>query len=260
MKHFPRPRAAVRASALVLLLFTGCLAAAPPGEDPATEAGYLFRESFEGTVAGSAASPGETEHTFTVLPNVTHVRANLSWTDEQAALALVLVDPDGNEDAGFAESPTRRSLAAVAPKPGEWKLRVTTAQAIDTAYTADVFVTDAPAGNSTIDFAYSVDMRVPVREAAQFQHGGYAEVNLILDEGASFAYAWTSDAPVYFNIHYHADGKTERAVEERTDALEGEFTAPLDQVFSLLWRNESPGTANVEGKVVGVFYEHSRTR
>lgn len=251
----------VRVLAAVVLLIAGCLTPAPAEDGASAEAApYFLSESFEGNVAGTPNAPGEAEHAFTVPPNATHVRANLSWSDERAALALILVDPDGNEDAGFAESPTRRSLAAVAPQPGEWKLRVTTAQGLDTAYAADVVVTDAPAANTTIPFAYAVDTRIPVRELAQFQHGGYAEVNLVLEKGASFSYAWTSDAPVYFNIHYHADGKTERAVEERTDALEGEFTAPLDQVFSLLWRNESPGTANVEGSVGGVFYEHSRTR
>lgn len=243
-------------AAALAVLAAGCLAPAA-----AAVAGVHLSETFTGALTATAAHPAEAEHTFLVPPNATHLRANLSWMSDRAALSLVLVDPDGNEDGGFGESPTRQSLGVVgAPRPGEWTLKVVSAQAFGEAYTADVFVTDEEPALTKIDVAYAVDTRVPVREVARYQHGGYAEVNLVMREGDSFAYAWTSSQPVYFNIHYHADGKTERAAEERVSELDGTFTAPLDQVFSLLWRNENPGTADVEATVEGTFFEHSRTR
>lgn len=251
---------------LVAAALSGCLASpsAPQGL-PADAAGavrLLQEHPFSGSVSGSPATPGMEAFAFEVPAGATEIRAQLTWGSDAAVLGMTLKDPSGEEnERGFRQGPTSSAFATVEPpSPGEWTLEVTSTQARDEAFDVAVTVSDAVATAQTIEERYAIPMRVPVRELASLQQDGFAEINLILDEGQSFNYTWASDQTVYFNIHYHDDGATVRAVEENTTSLEGAFTAPFRQVFSLLWRNPGPLPANVETTVGGTFREHSRTQ
>lgn len=219
--------------------------------------------AFDGRLTGTPAAPVFESFEFPVPAGTTEIRANLTWASRAAVLELALLDPNGDEvETGFGETPTSRALATVQPpEPGNWTLRVTAVRALDEAFLANAVIADGSPEFREIQDTYEVEPRLPQRELARaVQPGGYAEVNLILEPGASFAYGWTSSAPVYFNIHYHADGATERAVETTETELAGNFTAPFLQVFSLLWRNEGLTPVTVDAQVEGVFREHSRTR
>lgn len=254
----------------VALAVAGCIE--PPAAAPAEAAadadaaGHVHAHAlhaFEGRLSGTPAAPTSEEFPFEIPAGTTEIRANLSWASEASAIELALLDPEGEEvETGFAETPTSRALATVhPPQPGGWKLRVTAMRALDEAFEASVVVADGLPESRAISETYEIVPRLPARDLARaVQSGGFAEINLILEEGASFEYAWTSTGPVYFNIHYHADGATERGVEETATELSGNFTAPFLQVFSLLWRNEGLTPVTVEAQVEGVMREHSRTR
>lgn len=252
------------------LAAAGCIQAPDPQPSEAAPVpdapGHVHAHAlhtFDGRLTATPAAPVVEEFPFAVPAGTTEVRANLSWLSEAAALELALVSPEGKEiESGFAETPTSRALATVhPPQPGNWTLRVTAVRALDEAFVTNAVIADGLPELRTIEGSYEVVPRLPVRELARAaQSGGFAEINLILDEGASFDYSWKSSGPVYFNIHYHGEGGTERAVEETTTGLAGNFTAPFLQVFSLLWRNEGATPVTVDGEVEGVMREHSRTR
>lgn len=260
----PRGRAMTLVLALATATLAGCLAQPSAPLAGAPPAGLPVEQTFTDRISGSVAAAGRLAFDLAVPAGATELRAALAWTSEAAALDVVLRDPAGEEvERGFAESATRRAFATVdPPAPGTWVLEVVSTNAQDEPFTLDAAVTAATATAQTIEDAYALPMRFPLREVARVVQpaSGFAEINLILEEGQGFNYTWTSTQPVYFNIHYHDSGQTVRAVEENTTSLEGAFTAPFRQVFSLLWRNDQPLDATVEAAVEGVFREHSRTR
>lgn len=251
---------------LLAAALAGCLGGSSPqpSELPGAASAFPLVQAFEGRVTGTPASPGTQAFDLDVPEGATEVRAVLTWPDEGAVLDVVLRDPAGDEvERGFAEAATRRAFATVdPPAAGTWTLEVVSTQAQDAAFTLEAAVTDARATAQAIEDTYALPMRFPVREVARVLQpaSGFAEINLVLEEGQGFDFAWTSTQTTYFNIHYHDSGQTVRAVEENTTELDGSFTAPFRQVFSLLWRNDQPMEATVEARVEGVFREHSRTR
>jgi hypothetical protein len=262
-----KARAFLGLTITIVSVYAGCLgkSEAPrlldAGEDaPLTVAPITFR--FDGTLDGSPLESGVAEFPVELPTEAAAFSARLGWSDERADLELLLLDTDGEQvDQGFAESATTRAFTTAAPlRAGNWTLRVMAERAVATTFQLEAVATFAPAGRMVIEQSYEIETRIPVRELASLQQGGFAEINLVMEPNERFNFTWTASQPVYFNVHYHDDGETQRPIEERADRLDGNFTAPIRQVFSLLWRNENPTPVTVEATVDGVFREHSRTR
>ncbi len=258
--------AAVLAAVLVM---AGCIAPEPaidnnPGPTDGDTAGNGLAplvESFTGTASANALAPWTAEHTFAVPANATGVRATLAWPDSGDVLDFVLLDPRAREVAsGWAESGTARATAVAVPEAGTWTVRLRSERAMDAAYSLEVTVNRAAAAFMSIPFDHEVAAATGVPDPLRIAPRSFAEINLAMDAGQFFNSTWTTSSNGYFNIHYHSDGATERAVELRDRAHGGNFTAPHPEVFSLLWRNEGTEPVSVEALVEGVFLEHSRTR
>ena len=70
--------------------------------------------------------------------------------------------------------------------------------------------------------------------------GKFAEVCGTLTQGQSVAWAFTSDAPLNFNIHYHQGSSV--VYPDRQDqvaSLEGKLVAPTGQDYCWMWENKS---------------------
>jgi len=76
--------------------------------------------------------------------------------------------------------------------------------------------------------------------------GKFVEVCGKLAKGQSVAWAFTSDAPLNFNVHYHQGPSV--VYPDRQDqvaALEGKLVAPAEQDYCWMWENKSASKANV---------------
>lgn len=252
-----------------LLLLPGCITSEPTAIQPAdaeqADGQTAFDEvveKFHGVLTGATAQGVSQAFPFEVPPGTTAIKARLAWSSPEANLGLVLQDPkDRVVESGFRETATTRAFATVEPpSPGRWTLRVLANRAIQEPFEAQVAVTARSADHSRIEERYQIQPLVSPSGVFLVSPVGFAEVNLILEAGQSFNYTWTSDQPVYFNIHYHDGDQTVTSVEKRGTSDTGTFVAPERQVFSPLWENEAPTPVTVHAKVDGVFREHSRTR
>ncbi|MHB1260211.1 MAG: hypothetical protein ACYC2H_00700 [Thermoplasmatota archaeon] len=184
------------------------------------------------------------------VPNGTgEVAALVTWTIPGAILDFQILDPSQTVVAdGWAESAQRRYVATTnPPAPGNWSIVVNAERGVDVHFVVNVTVRAAePFG--------------PIAQTYTVQRGAFAEVNLNMVPGESFNYTWSADGELYFNIHYHADGKTARPVEFTGRAHDGTFIAPDRQVYSLLLRNEGLLPVEATLSVDGAYRLHSMTR
>ncbi len=237
-----------------LFVAAGCLSTAPEqssdaADAPATEspfepASYTFDGGF---VAGGVDDPQT--YAFEVPNGTTEVMGLLTWSIPGGALDFQLLNPAGDIAAdGWGESDSHRYVTTTdPPPPGTWAAEVTAQQGADVHYTLVIEVRKGEPFGS-IERTYTV------------QPQEFAEINLNMVPGNGFTFSWQSDGELYFNLHYHADGETARPIEHTGTELEGNFTAPDTQVYSLLWRNEGLLPVEVTVSMDGTYRLHSMTR
>lgn len=240
---------------IAVLVLAGCLGTTTqPGADTTDESSAAdaafqpVNRSFEGEfLVGGVDQP----HTYTFpVPNgTTEIMGLLTWTIPGAALDFQLVDPTGEVQAdGWAESDQHRYVTTTdPPTPGNWTVVVTAEQGADVHYEMAV---EARKGEpyGPIEQTYTVDPQ------------DFVEINLNMVPGDTFTFDWQADGELVFNVHYHADGETERPIEHTGTELTGNFTAPRTQVYSLLWSNEGALPVEVTASVDGTYRLHSMTR
>ena len=237
---------------LALGPLAGCAAPGggePTGIDPVADAAFTpVSYEFDGEfLAGGVDAP--VDFPFKVPVAAGEVEALLTWTIPGAILDFQLLGPDGTVVAdGWAESAMRRYVTTTRPPTaGNWSAVVTAERGVDVHFSLEVAVRAAePFG--------------PIDETYGIAGGTFAEVNLNMVPGERFNYSWAADGELYFNIHYHANGATERAVEFTGRSHAGEFVAPDVQVYSLLLRNEGILPVSVDLAVDGTYRLHSMTR
>lgn len=239
----------------VLLLTAGCLGTAPetgPAEDANTPTGQGPFEPASYTFEGEFLAGGLGEaHTYEFeVPNgTTEVMGLLNWSIPGGALDFQLVNSAGDVAAdGWAESDSHRYVTTTQPPtPGTWTAVVTAQRGADIHYSLEIEARKgAPFG--------------PIERTYTIQPQDFAEINLNMEPGDGFNFSWESDSEVYFNLHYHSDGETERPIEHTGTELEGNFTAPDTEVYSLLWSNEGAVPVEVTVTMDGTYRLHSMTR
>lgn len=268
----PRPSGPVRFLLLpAALLLAGCAAGPPGGIDPGTPApgeGSTRTFTFEGELR---AGDGSRTFAFDVGEAAQEVEALLTWGDAASTLGFVLEDAAGEEAArGWNEGEGRAYVTTTrAVTPGPWKIVVSGERAVATSFAAMVAVHDVARDEGPIVATFVLPPRDPTRAFPAEARGvlasplprDYAEINLNMDPGDGFRFSWRASSEAYFNVHYHgADGTTERPIEERTTALDGEFAANATEVYALLWRNEGTTEIEVEVELDGSYRLHSMTR
>jgi hypothetical protein len=75
-------------------------------------------------------------------------------------------------------------------------------------------------------------------ERITIRPNGSFERCIELKQGESLMYSFTSDAPVNFDMHYHADGKTRYPLKkDSVSEHRGTFTARSPHEYCLYWNN-----------------------
>lgn len=241
---------------LTLLLLTGgCLGTTTettPGSStdqiPGGDGFEPVAETFEGEfLAGGVDEPQR--YTFTVPNGTTEVMGLLTWSMPQAVLDFQLVDPSGEVAAdGWGESDQHRFVTTTdPPTPGKWTVVVTAERGADVHYTMEV---EARKGQP---FG-------PIERTYTVRPQDFAEINLNMVPGDGFTFDWEADGELYFNVHFHDDGETARPIEHTGTELDGNFTAPDTEVYSLLWSNEGALPVEVTVSMDGAYRLHSMTR
>ncbi len=215
-----------------------------PETNPFTPMDWAWQGEF---LAGGIDEPHT--YTFEVPEGATEIEGILTWTIPGAVLDFILLDPSGEEAAdGWGESRNHRYVTTTKPViPGNWSAVITIDQGIDVHY----------------DFA--VQARIgepfgPISVTYEVQPNTFAEINFNMVPGDHFTFEWTATEEVYFNVHYHANGSTERPFEYTGTDMSDNFTAPNNEVYSMLWRNNGVLPVTVTASVDGVYRLHSMTR
>lgn len=260
----------------VSLLLSGCLGASDPPAGPDTVADgsdpMQRVHGFKGVFGPT--DPAMKRYTFDVPNGTAEVEGLLIWDAPGARLGFTLYGPDGTEAArGWHERDGRAYVTTThKPIPGEWSVEVETDSVANVAFSLTVTVRDAAVPTGLIETTFTIPPSNPARqippEASSvrgpvYQAGArdFAEINLNMADGDWFDFTWKADGELYFNVHYHSeDGTTSRPIEQRTDALEGNYTANWTEVYALLWRNEGPEPVTLTVELEGRYRLHSMSR
>ena len=259
-----RPDAFVRALAalLVLALTAGCLGAdAPETEAPREETETSdasmrpIVEQFTGTATGTPAQPYSEDFPVEVPRGAVGINGNLSWerppVDAPLGLAntfeLALVDPDGEVvDGGYTDVDGKIVVATIdPPRAGTWVYRVTSSAAVNTPFVVDsAVILIVPEDNTIVK---SLELRT------------FYEVNLILEEGATFSFSYNSTDSINWDIHSHPPEGVKYWEEGSGTTGASSFTAPSRDVFSILWENAGALPVQLSFEVQGKFRTHSHS-
>ena len=253
----PRPGLAL-ALALAFapaLALAGCLAQEEaPGavpQDQVTDAATLrpIEEQFTGTAVGTPAAPFSEDFGFEVPRGAVGVNGSLSWSDPLARMDIALLDPDGEIIAeGYPDVNGELVVVTVEPpSPGTWTFRVTSDLAVSVPFTVDA----------------AAELIVPENNVAaktvELGQASFYEVNLILEEGASFVFGFNSTDAVRWDVHSHPpEGLKEWDAGEGTTGG-ASFTAPHRDVYSILWENPGALPTELDFQITGKFRLHSHS-
>lgn len=218
-----------------------------PGTAPQTPYRPVFYDFTGEFLAGGVDAPQS--FPFVVQAGAGEVAVSLTWTMTGAVLGFEVLDPDQAVVAdGWAETEQSRFVATThPPTPGDWSVVVNAERGVDIHFALNITVRAAePYG--------------PIAQTYSLLNSEFAEVNLILTADEAFDYDWSADGELYFNIHYHAPGGTERPVEFTGTSKIGNFTAPATEVYSLLLRNDGVLPVAVSVGVDGTYRLHSMSR
>lgn len=256
----PSPRAALAAFVTLLVLTAGCLKddgstnAGTDGSGPAlgvlsSNLDALVPEDaqrFTGTVARDGAGYGVTGFQFTVPEGALGVHVTGEWA-ATAPLELRIASPEGDVTQGVREGPGReRAVTRNAPAPGEWTLRVVSPADEEHAFTLTAWVVTNLS-----------DARVD--EKVALGPGEWLEVNLVLEAGATFQWAFDADKPVTFDVHSHSQaGGLVTHAQGESSQRSGAFTAPESNVYSFFAEGADGAPVTLTYAVKGPFRLSSR--
>lgn len=250
-----------RALPLLVLVLAGCVSAPPPAPPadaaPAADGEPIEFRNLTGTLLALPVAGGAQAFQVDVPSGSTWVAAALKWQTRGTRLDLAATDPDGRAQghvrtlAGTGpRAPARLDWWAEQPKAGAWKLEVSGQAALQEPLFLQVHTLRArPHG-------------MHVAEALEVR--GFAEVNMVMKQGAVVRWDWGAAEPLAFNVHTHRDGETQVLLENTGPNGRGNFTADQDGTFSLLWEppgGGSPVPSSTEPaltyRVEGAFELHS---
>lgn len=243
----------------ILLLTAGCLAAddlpAPeaPKDEVQTDDASLrpIQETFTGSVSGTPATPGVAEHKLVVPQGAVGINGTLTWAMPVARMKLELLDPWGEVvHTGYPAQSGMLTVATVEPPAsGEWTYRVIAEAPAPVEYTLEaVAELIVPADNEIVK-------RVTLRSGA-----GFYELNMIMEENATFTFSFNSSEPIKWDVHSHPPEGVKYWQKGEGTTAAGNFTAPARGIYSILFHNEQPLPAEVSLEVRGAFRLHSHAQ
>lgn len=236
-----------------LVLAAGCVSApapeAAPPPDQQTDAAGLreITARVDGTATATPVMPFVREVPFEVPAAAVGVNGTLRVLDPVARFSLVLLDARGEVAAeGYRDENGDLVVVTVdPPRAGTWTFVITAQLAADAAYTLDA----------------AAQLLVPddnlVRRSIELGQASFYELNMILEEGATFSWAWNASAPVRWDVHSHPEGGVKIWEEGEGTSGAGSFTAPARAVYSILWENPGAFPVDLDVHVQGRFRVHS---
>lgn len=244
---------------LAAVLASGCVGQpevpAGPAADQVTsdfEEEALFA-NFTGRLTGLPVQPAEEDFPVEVPKGAIALEATVDWTSDAADLRLVLLDPAGEEvETSFPEGGRASAATLEPPASGTWTVRVRAMRAVDEAFTLTTRVLLIEPSHNVLEQTYEI--------------GGaslFKEINVIMEEDASFAWTFTATSPVHWDIHSHENGETTYHEEGTSTGESGDFTAPKRQIYSVLFAppdTSAPAPATVEFRMEGAFRVHSHSQ
>jgi hypothetical protein len=247
----PGVRLALASACAFALVLAGCAAPAPaPTTPPANETTgdahtRAIEASFSGTALATPVQPFAQSFALDVPQGAVGVNATLAWGDAVSRFSLALVDPDGEVAAtGYPEADGRIVAATVEPpRSGTWTLKVGATLAANVPFRLDA----------------AAELIVPddnvVRASKQLQ--GFNEVNVIMEENASFSFSFNASQPIHWDVHSHPEGGVKYWMEGTDASKQGSFTAPARGIYSLLFANDQPIPVDFAFEMRGRFRLHS---
>lgn len=240
-----------------IVLVAGCV-----GEDPAPQSqpqgdartdamsSRTLEADFSGSALATPAQPQVHDFPFAVPTGAVGVNATLEWGSPAARFDLVLIDPDGETAAeGYDEREGRLVAATVdPPRSGEWTLRVTASLAVNVPFTLHAVA----------------ELIVPednlVRQTATLRTPGFNEVNVIMEENATFTFAFNATGDVKWDVHSHPPGGVKYWDQGTGASHAGSFTAPARGIYSLLFQNQGAVPVEITFEMRGKFRLHSHAQ
>lgn len=251
-----RPLAAVILFAS--LLAAGCLGeevaepAAAPEEVQTDDASLRpIVETFSGSVSGTPVAAGESPFEFTIPQGAIGLNGTLLFEPAQLPIDLTLIDPNGEVvETGYPAQDGMLIVATVEPPmSGTWTYLVTSESPVPVSFTLEaVAELLVPQDNEVV-------------KTVQLGGGaGFYEVNVIMEENATFTFAFNASQPINWDVHSHPPEGV-KYWERGTDAsAAGTFTAPARGIYSLLFHNENALPADVTFEMRGAFRLHSHAQ
>lgn len=243
---------------LVALVLSGCVAdeVAPadvPIDEVETDAASLrpIEASFTGSVSGTPVEPGVEEFPFEVPQGAVGINGTLTWASPVARLDLELIDPYG--ELVMTGYPAQDGMLVVAtvepPASGTWTFRVLGELPAPVDFTlAAVAELIVPADNEVVK-------TVALRGGA-----GFYEVNMIMEENATFTFSFNATEPINWDVHSHPESGVKYWQEGTDTSAAGSFTAPERGIYSILFHNENPLPVDVTFELYGAFRQHSHAQ
>ena len=245
------------------LLLAGCVTTpeappTPPADVQTDDAGTRpIVEQFSGTSTGTPNAPDEQTFEFDVPRGAVGVNGTLSYERPPASapfglsepFELALVDPRGEVVAeGYLDAEGRLIVATIEPpRPGVWSFVVRGIATVQTPFTLDAVA----------------ELIVPednvVAKTMELGQRSFYEVNLILEEGASFRFSFNASAPVAWDVHSHPPEGVKYWKQGESASDGWEFEAPARDVYSILWENPGALPADLSFEVHGKFRIHSHS-
>ena len=243
---------------LVSLALAGCVAdEVMPADAPVTEvetdAASLrpIEASFTGSVSGTPLEAGVEEFFFEVPQGAVGINGTLTWASPVARMGLELVDPYGElVETGYPAQDGMLVVATVEPPAsGKWTFRVLGELPAPVDFTlAAVAELIVPADNEVVK-------TIELRGGA-----GFYEVNMIMEENATFTFSFNATEPINWDVHSHPESGV-KYWQEGTDAsAAGSFTAPERGIYSILFHNENPLPVDMTFELRGAFRLHSHAQ
>ncbi len=240
----------------LVLAFAGCIggptAPEEPGPDAKTNDASIraISENFTGTALGTPTTPYSQELEFTVPQGAVGINATLKWSAPVARFTLTLIDPQGETvEQGYPEQTGVLRIATLdPPRSGTWTFVVGSTASVNVPWTLEAIA----------------ELIVPqdnlVRTTARMEGTTFREVNVIMEENATFNFTFAASAPVKWDVHSHPPEGVKYWQEGQDASKSGAFTAPARGIYSLLFENDGATAIDITYEMMGAFRLHSHAQ
>jgi hypothetical protein len=201
----------------------------------------LLYHNATGQLTSSPLAPAASTGAFEVAAGTVTLNATLAWTPTQTSLRLELTAPDGQKVSMPDTAGGTLRAGREAPPVGTWTYSVASDLAVNVAWTLSLRLAAVPADEHFRAGSVSV------------APGAFVEVNTEMEDGASLMWAWSTSAPVHFDVHSHFDGQEKEHVSKEAASGNGMFTDDRAGGYSLLWENKGTAPVLLDYRVWGDY-------